>query len=410
MSSRLPPLPSLREILKLYGLQASKELSQNFLLNLHVTDRIIKHCDNIENKTVIEIGPGPGSLTRSILQKNPKRLIVVEKDDRFLPALQNLQQSVPDGKMHIVQGDILKIDQLDLIDYFLTEEEKENLQRKRENLLQNVTKEILEKRENFQQFIETTISEQLKNNNLLNNNTLQNNNLPNNLINIEKQKYHFLQSQIKIENDENNISDIVFVGNLPFGISTPLLLNWLRDCTNHKGAFHFHHRIPMILMFQKEFGDRMSASPSMKEYSRLSVSTQAICNVENLFTVKAKSFVPPPNVDAAVVKLIPRIIPTIDTSIVSFEDLEQFCKVIFNSRRKQLLTNLSVFLNNKQAQYIVAGIVEDGMNNLGLVNQVLTKRSQDFTVEEISIMTRRFVRLREKNLELKEILNKKIKL
>ncbi|KAF0975545.1 hypothetical protein FDP41_005539 [Naegleria fowleri] len=332
VQSKLPPLPSLREILKLYGLQASKQLSQNFLLNLHVTDKIVKVCGDISKKTVVEIGPGPGSLTRSILQANPKRLIVVEKDERFMPALQNLQQSVEEDKMHIVQGDILKVDQYKLMDHFLEPEEK--------------------------------------------------------IVNHEE------------------IANTVFIGNLPFGIATPLLINWLRDCANCTGAFAFGRRIPMILMFQKEVGLRMSAKPSTKEFGRISVSSQSLCDVEHMFVVKAKSFVPAPEVDASVMRLIPKTTPLIDTSLVQFEDLEQFCRIIFSSKRKQLSTNLGMRFTPKQSAYIAAGAVEGGSKNMEAVQAALSKRSQDFTVEEITNMARRFKRLVESDPNLKDALKK----
>ena len=331
--ANLPPLPSLREILKMYGLQASKQLSQNFLLNLHVTDKIVRCCGDLTNKTVVEIGPGPGCLTRSILAHNPKRLIVVEKDERFMPVLQNLQQSVDDGKMHIVQGDVLKVDQFKLMDHFLAPEEK-------------------------------------------------------------------------IKKSDDEMANVVFIGNLPFGIATPLLINWLRDVSNGTGAFAFGKKIPMILMFQKEVGLRMSAKTSTKEFGRLSVSSQSLCDVEHMFVVKAKSFVPAPDVDASVMRLIPKSEPLIDNDLVHFEDLEQFCRIIFNGKRKQLQTNLAAYFSTKQCVYIAAGAVEGGSKNMPEVNLVLAKRSQDLTIEEITSMARRFVRLRESDPNLKESLKK----
>ncbi|EFC37330.1 predicted protein [Naegleria gruberi] len=317
----------------MYGLQASKQLSQNFLLNLHVTDKIVRVCGDISNKTVIEIGPGPGCLTRSILQANPKRLIVVEKDERFMPALQNLQQSVDDGKMHIVQGDILKVDQFKLVD-------------------------------------------------------------------------HFLEKDEKVLKNSDELANVVFIGNLPFGIATPLLINWLKDCANGTGAFAFGKKIPMVLMFQKEVGLRMSAKNSTKEFGRLSVSSQSVCDVEHMFVVNAKSFVPAPKVDASVMRLIPKTTPLIDNSLVQFEDLEQFCRIIFNGKRKQLNTNLSSYFSPKQCAYIAAGAVEGGSKNMDSVNAVLSQRSQDLTVEEITSMARRFVRLRESDPAIKDLLKR----
>jgi len=94
--SRLPPLPSIRDLIKLYKLRAIKQLSQNFLMDERLTDKIVKAAGNIEGHHVLEVGPGPGSITRSILRKCPKQLIVVEKDYRFLPILELLAQACTD--------------------------------------------------------------------------------------------------------------------------------------------------------------------------------------------------------------------------------------------------------------------------------------------------------------------------
>lgn len=90
---RLPPLPTVRDLVKLYRLRARRQLSQNFLMDERITDRIVRTAGKIRNHYVCEVGPGPGSITRSILKKCPKKLIAVEKDPRFLPTLELLQEA-----------------------------------------------------------------------------------------------------------------------------------------------------------------------------------------------------------------------------------------------------------------------------------------------------------------------------
>jgi dimethyladenosine transferase 1 len=115
MASRLPPLPSIRDIIRLYGLSARKQLSQNFLLDLNITDRIVRHCGTLDSETrVLEVGPGAGGLTRSLLNTQCHSVTVVEKDKRFLPALESLQQA--DQRLRIKCSDILEVNEASLLD------------------------------------------------------------------------------------------------------------------------------------------------------------------------------------------------------------------------------------------------------------------------------------------------------
>lgn len=108
-------LPPLREVISKYGLRAEKSLGQNFLLDLNLTGRIARAAGSLEGATVVEIGPGPGGLTRAILDAGAARLHVIEKDRRCLPALGDIEAAYP-GKLNIVEGDALTIDPHHLCD------------------------------------------------------------------------------------------------------------------------------------------------------------------------------------------------------------------------------------------------------------------------------------------------------
>lgn len=194
---RLPPLPSIRDILKLYRLNAIKRLSQNFLLNQSLIDKIISKSGHLTGSQVLEVGPGPGGLTRSILKQVPKRLVVVEKDRRFKPTLDMLADSFGaiNGQMDIIYDDIMKI----------------NLE---------------------------------------------------NLFPMEEKR-----------DWDSKAPDIYIIGNLPFNVSTPLIIKWLHAIAERRGPWAFG-RTKMTLTFQKEVAERLVADASHPQRCRLSVMAQ----------------------------------------------------------------------------------------------------------------------------------------
>ncbi|MBT4880333.1 MAG: 16S rRNA (adenine(1518)-N(6)/adenine(1519)-N(6))-dimethyltransferase RsmA [Alphaproteobacteria bacterium] len=103
-----PILPPLREVIKRHGLQARRALGQNFLLDLNLTRAIVRAADCPANATVIEIGPGPGGLTRALLESPAERVFVIEKDVRFVPVIEELKEAYPD-RLELLVGDALDL-------------------------------------------------------------------------------------------------------------------------------------------------------------------------------------------------------------------------------------------------------------------------------------------------------------
>jgi len=107
-------LPPLREVIAQHGLAAKKSLGQNFLLDLNVTARIVREAGDLGGANVVEIGPGPGGLTRALLAAPAASITVIERDRRFLPALEELA-AIGGGKLRVVEADALKTDILALV-------------------------------------------------------------------------------------------------------------------------------------------------------------------------------------------------------------------------------------------------------------------------------------------------------
>jgi 16S rRNA (adenine1518-N6/adenine1519-N6)-dimethyltransferase len=106
----LDALPPLRETLAAQGLLAKKSFGQHFLLDLNVTRKIARLAGPLEGCAVIEVGPGPGGLTRALLESDAAHVVAVEMDPRFLPLLAELGEAAP-GRLTVVQADALKVDE-----------------------------------------------------------------------------------------------------------------------------------------------------------------------------------------------------------------------------------------------------------------------------------------------------------
>ncbi|WP_440647966.1 16S rRNA (adenine(1518)-N(6)/adenine(1519)-N(6))-dimethyltransferase RsmA [Candidatus Pelagibacter sp. HIMB1521] len=214
-------------------IKAKKSLGQNFLIDHGILEMIVNTID-IENKTILEIGPGTGNLTNYILKKKPKKVLVVEKDNNFAEALKNKYLN----NLEVINDDILNINESNLF------EEK-----------------------------------------------------------------------------------IIVFGNLPYNISTEILSKWIINLSDN---FWFE---ALILMFQKEVADRITAKINSSNYGRLSVLANWKLNIIKISDIKPSSFKPKPKVDSSLLFFTPKI----DFfKIKNPKNLEKITRIFFSNRRKMI--------------------------------------------------------------------------
>ena len=253
-----------------HGIRADKRFGQHFLLDGNITDKIVRLAGKLQGIHVIEIGPGPGGLTRSLLNSDAASVTAVEKDSRLLPLLQELAAHSP-IPLTLIEADALKL-----------------------SLPQAVT------------------------------------------------------------------TPRAIIANLPYNVGTAMLIHWLQEIAVDTGSYQ-----SLTLMFQKEVVDRITAVPGGKNYGRLSVLSQWLCEVHSLFTLPPQAFTPPPKVDSAVVQLIPRQ----KRAVCDLEKLERVTAAAFGQRRKMLRASLKSL--HPQA--------EDWLKQCGIEP---TRRAETLTLQE----------------------------
>jgi 16S rRNA (adenine1518-N6/adenine1519-N6)-dimethyltransferase len=234
-------LPPLREVIKRHGLSAKKSLGQNFLLDLNLTGRIARAAGPLQGVNVIEIGPGPGGLTRALLAEGARRVIAVERDERAIAALAEITARYP-GRLEVIAGDALDFD-----------------------------------------------------------------------------------PRIHPGNESARV-----VANLPYNIATALLVRWL----TLEPWPPWYDRL--VLMFQREVAERITATPGSKAYGRLSVLAGWRTQPQMLFDIAASAFVPPPKVTSSLVELVPRPEPL----ACDPDALQRVTAAAFGQRRKMLRQSL----------------------------------------------------------------------
>ena len=109
MSVAADGLPRLSDVIRAHGLNAKKSLGQNFLLDLQLTSKIARSAGSLVGQTIVEVGPGPGGLTRALLLEGADKVIAIERDERCLDALKEIAQHYPD-RLDVIPGDALEID------------------------------------------------------------------------------------------------------------------------------------------------------------------------------------------------------------------------------------------------------------------------------------------------------------
>lgn len=128
----------------------------------------------------------------------------------------------------------------------------------------------------------------------------------------------------------------VIVANLPYNIATPLLIGWLKQVRHHPGAIR-----SMTLMFQKEVAQRITAAPGTKEYGRLSILSQWLCDARTLFDIPPSAFTPPPKVVSTVVHFTPK---NVDVDAPAFDAIEKLTAAAFGQRRKMIRGSMKEYL------------------------------------------------------------------
>ena len=113
--SQIDALPPLRDVIEAHDLRAKKSLGQNFLLDLNLTSKIARSAGDLTGADVLEIGPGPGGLTRGLLAMGARKVLAVEKDPRCLPALADISAAYP-GRLDVINADALTLNPLDYLE------------------------------------------------------------------------------------------------------------------------------------------------------------------------------------------------------------------------------------------------------------------------------------------------------
>ena len=275
--NQISHLPNVKSLIKENELKPLKRLGQNFIFDLNITNNIAKVA-NCHNKNIIEIGPGPGGLTRSIFIQGANSIIAIEKDYKSIKCLQSLQDICGD-KLKIIHDDILN---LKLID--------------------------------FEPFPKSIIA------------------------------------------------------NLPYNISSKLIINWLKEINLNKNVLIDE----ITITIQKELANKLVSKVGDPNYGRISLITNLLSSVSKEIELPPSVFFPKPKVHSSVVKITPLTEPRFDVDLDIFEKLTRRA---FGNRRKMLRQSLKDF---------------GGKNLLKLANIKDNLRAQDLSTSEFCKLSKLF--------------------
>jgi 16S rRNA (adenine1518-N6/adenine1519-N6)-dimethyltransferase len=286
-------LPPLRETIRRHGLSAKKSLGQNFLLDLNLTGRIARAGGPLQGITVVEIGPGPGGLTRALLAEGARHVIAIERDSRAIAALGEIAAHYP-GRLTVVEGDALEMEW---------------------NRAPDLCRAFS----------------------------------PSPLVGEGRSAGSGdLSSAVPggTTSPQGGAEKARIIANLPYNIATALLVRWL-------GIDPWPPWYDaLVLMFQREVAERIVAVPGAEQYGRLAVLAGWRTEAKIMFDVAPTAFVPRPKVTSSVVRLVPRASPL----PCSRTTLERVTAAAFGQRRKMLRQSLRPLGADPQSILAAAGI------------------------------------------------------
>ena len=277
--NQISHLPSVKSLIKENEIRPLKKLGQNFIFDLNITNNIAKVA-KCHNKDIIEIGPGPGALTRSIFIQGAKSIIAIEKDYKSISCLQSLQDICGD-KLKIIHDDILNLKLCD-----------------------------------FGPFPKSIIA------------------------------------------------------NLPYNISSKLIINWLKEINLNKDVLINE----ITITIQKELADKLISKVGDSNYGRISLITNLLSSVSKEIELPPSVFFPKPKVYSSVIKIIPLKNPRFDVDLNMFEKLT---KKAFGNRRKMLRQSLKEF---------------GGRNLLKIANINEHYRAQDLSTSEFCKLSKLYAK------------------